>query len=516
MEKTGPYTMKDIILLAAAVLLVVLLQLNKARAQDAVKVTNSAGITVQNGALLFTNGNIILDNGSQLTNNGHITISKTTGGTANFTDNSGVLYHYGPGRFIFTGTGTQTIQSINHFGRIDIENTVSQNSIVNADKWFLKSGRVITNAFYAGANVSTPDAVEADAANTNFSASWFHGSLRRAVSPAAHNNYIFPVGDAIRSNRAELDNLTADPLTGVSYMTVLFGPKPGTDAGLNVIEQGTNYTGVNTGGIWYINPDVQPSGGHYDLKVYFNGFPGLIDNSFGILRRPDASSDAADWMLPSGSVLPASGAAGRTVADGFARRNHIAGFSQFGIGMTSRALPLQLLSFSAQRSGDNVLLKWTTANEMNTSHFELFKGRQSGSMNYLDRVNALGYGTTNHDYSYIDQHPYTGISFYKLKMLDIDGRFTWSPVVQVDFDEASFFRVYPNPVHNQELFIDLKGTIIKDIRVFAVDGRPINTAWSNVNNERVKLSLPSSLARGMYSIYITTEHGEKKAMIVVQ
>jgi hypothetical protein len=516
MEKTGFYTFKDILLLAAAVLLVVLLQLNKARAQDAIKVSNGGSINVQNGAFILTTGNIVLVNGSQLTNNGTITVMKTSGGTADFTDNTASLYNYGTGKFIFTGSGIQTIQSINHFGRIDIENTVSLNSVINSDKWYLKSGRVITNAFYAGVNTTTPDAVEADPANTGFINSWFHGSLRRAVAPATYNNYVFPVGDAVRSNKAELDNLTTDPLTGVSFMTVLFGPKPGTDAGLNVVEQGTNYTGVNIGGVWYISPDIIPSGGHYDLKLYFNGFPGLIDNSFGILRRPDASSDAVDWMLPPGSILPASGAPGRMVADGFARRNNNSGFSQFGIGMTSRALPLQLLSFSAQKQGSTVLLKWTTVNEMNTSHFELFKGRQSVAMNYLDRVNAIGYSSANNDYSYVDQHPYTGLNFYKLKMLDIDGRFTWSPIVQVDFDEASSFRIFPNPVVNQELFIDLSGVTVKDIRLFAVDGRLISTSWSIISNDRLKVTLPSSLARGMYTIRITTDHGEKKAMIIVQ
>jgi hypothetical protein len=102
---------------------------------------------------------------------------------------------------------------------------------------------------------------------------------------------------------------------------------------LNVAENGVAYTGINTGGVWYLTPDLPLAGGNYSLQLYFNGFTGLSDNLFGLLRRPNASTNAAYWIVPSGSSLEAVNGLGRKIADGFARRIDISDFSQWGIGM---------------------------------------------------------------------------------------------------------------------------------------------------------------------------------------
>jgi hypothetical protein len=285
----------------------------------------------------------------------------------------------------------------------------------------------------AVATSSLASSVQADITNTNFSNSWINGNLRRFINPAAVNNYQFPVGDATRVNIAEMDNLIATPLTGISYITTSFGPKPGNDAGLNVSENGTAYTSVNNGGVWYLVPDANPTGGKYDLKLFFNGFTGLADNSFGILRRPDASAVAIDWIVPAGSVLPSAGSLGRTVAGGYARRNNIATFSQLGIGSTLSPLPLQLLNFYAVKKDKTVVLQWTTASEINTSHFELYKGNQPVALQYLDKVTAAGLSTTNTSYTYTDNQPLQGLNFYQLKMIDKNNSYTLSNIVKVNF-----------------------------------------------------------------------------------
>ena len=60
---------------------------------------------------------------------------------------------------------------------------------------------------------------------------------------------------------AEMDNLMADPLTAVNYVTASFGTKPGNDADLNVSENGTAYNSINIGGVWYLVPNANPGAG---------------------------------------------------------------------------------------------------------------------------------------------------------------------------------------------------------------------------------------------------------------
>ncbi|MGC4103203.1 T9SS type A sorting domain-containing protein [Ferruginibacter sp.] len=486
-------------------------------AQDVFKATSGTIITVQNGASLYiSGGGLALDNGSTVSNAGTITIARTGGNTADLTDNTVTPYNYGTGKFVFNGSGTQTVNSPNQFERIDVDNTgLTLAGNTRANTWFLKSGKVTTGAFMAIASAAAAGAVQADAANTNFANSWINGKLRRFITPALVNNYQFPVGDASRVNMAEMDNLTAAPLTGTSYVDISFGPKPGNDVGLNVTENGTAYSSISTGGVWYIVPDAVPASGKYDLKLYFNGFTGLSDNKFAMLRRPDASSNAAEWIVPVGSTLPVVGNPGRLVADGYARRNNISSFSQWGIGITLSPLPLQLLNFYAVKKDKSVLLQWTTANEINTSHFEIFKGPQPSAMSYLDKVTATG-TSGNHSYDYTDYKPLKGLSFYQLKMFDKDNSFKLSETVKVNFEDINMLSVYPNPVVDRNLFVEYNGGKVKEIKLIAADGKQLVCSFVAQLGGQLKVAVPAIIAKGAYTLQLVTDDGLRNTTILVQ
>jgi len=483
--------------------------------QDIVKVTNGAIVSVQN-ITLFVAGGIVLDNNSTFKNEGTLAIERKANSTADFQDNSLVPYNYGSGKFVFTGPGVQSIKSINQFERVEVDNLdLNLLSNINANAWYLKAGKINTASFLAIANNTSATAVQADASNTGFTKSWINGSLRRFINPATVNNYQFPVGDAVKVNLAELDNMTANPIAGVAYITASFGPKSGTDIGLNVNESGNAYASVNNTGVWHIIADANPAAGKYDIKLFFNGFAGLSDNGFGILRRADGSMNAIDWIAPSGSVLPANGMPGRMVADKYARRNGLATFGQFAIASTLTTLPLELLSFTAIKKNNAVVLEWTTDNEINTSHFELYRAGQSAPLQYLDKTAAAGAGARN-NYSYTDLSPLKGVSFYQLKMVDKDLRYTLSKLVKVTVEETGTFNVYPNPVTGNNLFVDHNGAKISGIKLIAMDGKQVACTYTNQSDKRIKISIPALPAKGMYSLQVATEEGIKSTMVSIQ
>lgn len=487
------------------------------QAQDFLHASANGTITVYNGGILFVNGGIGLDDNSIFSNNGIVTLARTGAGSADFTDNTSSPYNYGSGKFVFTGTGTQNISSINQFERIDVDNTgLNLLSSIKANTWYLKTGKVNTGSFTAIASSAAETSVQADGANSNYTNSWINGKLQRSITPASVNTYQFPVGDATNVYMATMDNLTAGLLTGVSNVTASFGPKPGNDAGLNVSEMGIPYTSVNTGGVWYLVPDINPTGGTYDVRLYFNGYSGLEDNKFGILRRPDASSTASEWMVPAGSTLPGIGTAGRTIASGYALRKNISTFSQFGIGSSLAPLPLRLLSFSAVKKDKNVLLQWTTANETNTSHFELLRGGQPVSMQYLDKLNAAGSSTSNRTYTYTDYKPLSGMSFYQLKMVDIDNNYKLSQVVKVNFDDITSLKVYPNPVSGKTIFVDLTGAEPKEVKLIATDGKQVACNFIIQGNNQLKVTLPTGIAKGSYVLQLHNDDGNHNTTVLVQ
>lgn len=486
-------------------------------AQDLLKATNGSVISLQSAAVFYVNGGVNLDDGSRISNAGTITMQKTASGSADFTDNTGNPYNYGGGRFVFSGTGAQTLKSLNQFEMIDVSNAgLNLASNVKANTWYLKSGVVNTGVFMAIASSGAVTAVQADASNTNYSNSWINGTLQRFITPASVNSYLFPLGDATKTNMAEMDNASAGPLVGVSNITASFGPKPGNDNGLNVSESGTPYAIVNDGGVWYLTPDANPTGGAYNLKLYFNNFSGLTDNSFGILDRPFASSDASDWIVPAGSSLPASGSPGRTVIGGYALRNNISSFSQFGIGMSVTPLPLDLLSFTASKRDKRVVLRWETTNEVNTSHFEIYRADQFNQMQYLGNVAAAGISALILDYNFADNNPLSGLNFYQLKMVDIDNRFQMSQVVEVNFEDAASFTVYPNPLTNNEFFVQHDGVKVNWLKLFSVDGRQVNCGISELSAVQIRVTLQSILAKGEYVVQAGTDRGIKTTMILIQ
>lgn len=500
------------------ILIVFFLQISYTiHAQDALKADSGSVISIQNGSAIFVNSGVNLKNGSNLKNAGTITILKTGSGTADFTDNNISPYKYGIGTFIFQGSGTQTISSSNQFERIEVDNSgLNLATNIEAGTWYLKAGKINTGFSIAIATSYAESAIEIDSTNLNFSNSWINGTLRRFIIPAMVNNYWFPVGDAAKANLIEMDSLTINPIAGISYVTASFAPKPGTDAGLNVSENGTPYSSINNNGVWYLIPDANPTSGKYDLKLYFNGFTGLTDNSFGILRRQDASTNAADWIIPTGSLLPAVSGLGRTVAGGYARRNNISTFSQYSIGMASGALPIQLLNFNGVKKDKSVLLQWATANEINVSHFELFKGSQPFSMQFLDKRLATG-TAGNKNYEYTDFKPLKGLNYYQLKMVDKNNSYTLSQIVKINFDGISTLSVYPNPVTNRILFVNYPGGKVKEAKLIATDTKQIACNFELQTNNQLKISVPAGVAKGTYILQLVSEDGKTSNIkIVVQ
>lgn len=130
------------------------------------------------------------------------------------------------------------------------------------------------------------------------------------------------------------------------------------------------------------------------------------------------------------------------------------------ISMTSGVLPIELISFDASVATNQVNFKWVTASELNNDFFTLERFDDS------DRFHAIttlpGKGTTNEMsiYEAVDNCPQLGKNYYRLKQTDFDGTYSYSDVVMVEFSGMlEPLAVYPNPLFNEPLTIDLKNAL---------------------------------------------------------
>ena len=110
-------------------------------------------------------------------------------------------------------------------------------------------------------------------------------------------------------------------------------------------------------------------------------------------------------------------------------------------------LPVNLISFTAKNTGNSNLLEWITTNEINNDHFDIERSADSFRFEKIGKVNANNTTAPQKRYDYKDQQPLTNINYYRLKQVDIDGKFQYSKVVSVTNHKTNFV-VYPNPAND--------------------------------------------------------------------
>jgi hypothetical protein len=114
-------------------------------------------------------------------------------------------------------------------------------------------------------------------------------------------------------------------------------------------------------------------------------------------------------------------------------------------------LPVDLVSFSAFKQKDGVILSWITASEINNSHFEIERSEDGKTFNMIDQVAGNGNSNTTKSYSFKDEFlPQNfDMMFYRLKQVDFDGKFEYTKTVSVHLNDLvqKELKVYPSPAN---------------------------------------------------------------------
>ena len=174
----------------------------------------------------------------------------------------------------------------------------------------------------------------------------------------------------------------------------------------------------------------------------------------------DVSDDAKTWTTVATTVgnnfhfneyTFATPVTGRYVRmNGTKRGTTIAdnGYSlyEFQVNGTIQPLPVTLISFGAAPQGSAVALSWATASEQHNAGFEVQRSADGVAFTTLTTVAGMGTTQAAHTYRYLDAAPLPTIGYYRLKQLDTDGTFAYSPVVAVQpAASAAALSIYPNP-----------------------------------------------------------------------
>jgi hypothetical protein len=177
-------------------------------------------------------------------------------------------------------------------------------------------------------------------------------------------------------------------------------------------------------------------------------------------------------------------------------------------------LPVGLTNFSATKNKNITTLNWTTLTEANNKGFAVEKSTDGVNFSTIEFVNGVGNSNSKNNYSTIDKAPKVGLNYYRLKQIDVDGRFTYSSIATVKFEktDVSNFSFFPNPA--KEMLKINVGVIENEnatIKLMNTLGQTVISKTINKSGSTSVISFDiSTMASGIY--YLEFKNGSNSSV----
>jgi|GEM_PF-3818060 len=152
--------------------------------------------------------------------------------------------------------------------------------------------------------------------------------------------------------------------------------------------------------------------------------------------------------------------------------NNLTVFSGSG---TSSVLPVKYVRLEGESRNGKSILKWTTATEINNLGFEIQRSEDGFGFYEIGFVDGSMNSTRVVDYSFEDDDLYSIHEyFYRLRQIDLDGRFEYSEIVNLvnrDIDQSMSSSIFPNPVSGDQLTLNISSMHNLDLSIEFLDLR---------------------------------------------
>jgi len=170
-------------------------------------------------------------------------------------------------------------------------------------------------------------------------------------------------------------------------------------------------------------------------------------------------------------------------------------------------LPINMTEFKAVYNDGISRLYWNTSQESNSSHFEIERSTDGANFTKLGNVVAAGASSNKRNYTFNDIKPVPGINYYRLKMVDKDGKFVYSNIVTVNVSIKgnALSTIYPSPFTDKiNITVAIETATRAEVEIFDNTGKlavKYTTAVSKGINNIIIENL-DKLARGIYIIKV--------------
>ncbi len=247
------------------------------------------------------------------------------------------------------------------------------------------------------------------------------------------------------------------------------------------------------------NTGIQINNGNLQSKANVNG------NDIRIwLKNGNLERDGGTWPVNSISHRRVSG--GISGFSGIVAQSSSTDIAANISPCNTNPVPITILDFEVVKKGNMAQLNYATLYEYNNKGFEIQRSTDSKVWQNIGFINSKadnGNSNTRLNYTYLDAAPLNGQNFYRLKQIDFDGSFEYSPTRSTWFsNEKTDIMVFPNPasenvyvsnlIGNEKVFVyDLLGNVVFEIKATQTT---LNISFSN-------------LSLGIYNIVIIDAKG---------
>lgn len=470
-------------------------------------------------------------NGNYLLTAGIYTAGTTTNVRGNWTRNGGT---FTPNLGTVLINSTTAVQTIGGTLPTTFDNLNLNNTFVTASPQItfgrsqnvnllltLSQGKVdlagFTFTLGTGSAAATVGTLSYTAANTRFLGNGtFTRWLRTGTTIASANVAgAFPMGDLSQQYYTTLyvsAPVTA-PVTG-GTISVTYND-PYTTTPVAFLDVATPIQ-IRNDEVWSVSTANGLAGGTYTLRAD-RTFSGGAVAAVSDLRLTLFGSVVGTHLAAAGTVLiPQVNRTALTAA------NLTNNFYISSINAAASPLPIELTRFTANVCDKSVCLDWTTLSETNNDYFTIEKTKDGSNFETVGTRDGAGNSTSLINYSLIDNSPYEGVSYYRLKQTDFNGDFIYSDLKMVEFESSIGFdfNIYPNPNNGENINLNITADKGEEIVVVVFDATG-KESFSKViitqnSGENVYAIDPSSkLASGIYLISATSKQEVcNKKMIV--
>lgn len=490
-----------------------------------VTIKNNASLTVASSKLAV--GNVSIESGATLT-----VATGTIETTGNWT-NSGT-YMSGTGLVEFKGTSTQTIEgnSQSSFYSLKMNNTNSGTYPNHA------AIKLLQNTSIIGLLTLTDGILDVFDKNLTLGSS----SSKITISPslgsadsyiAVHHNighvgnlieyvhasgvggsssYYFPIGDDAKWTPFSILFNTGTNISNAAYIT--------THVNDALVANSSNSAFTNR---IVRDWEVEPSGittPNYNITIYHYGSNLELGGS--------ATSTTVPFKYSAGTLYAPTNANGVNTSSitevgtfaGSANDFTWSGlnsFSNFGGTQTNSALPVELLDIQTSCEKNGVLIKWVTASEHNSSHFDVLNSRDGNEWKVAKTIAAAGFSNDVLAYSFLDQADAYNAHYYKLVQYDLDGQFVEYGISSVNCKKENEFSLltYPNP-SNGNFTLQISTSEQADAGIYTLNLRDISGRV--MNSQKIEIEVGNTnfyfndlmFKTGYYTVELINELGIHK------